>query len=156
MIIFYEPADGVHERFEAGRGRLRASEIQIIERTAGEPWDKIKKAISDGNLNAMRVVVWALKKRSQPALKFAEFDPFEGELYARLDEAEVRNFAEAFVAKYADKPEELAEAFDELRESAADAEVADRVIAEVTAPKDPAPEAQPEPEPMPEDASATA
>ncbi|MEU8713620.1 hypothetical protein [Streptomyces sp. NPDC048663] len=156
MIIFYEPADGVHQRFEAGRGRLRASEIQIIERTADEPWDQIKKAISDGNLNAMRVVAWVLLKRSQPALRFAEFDPYEGELYSRLDEREVRGFAEAFVAKYASEPDKLAEAFEELRESAETAEVADRVIAEVTAPKDPAPLPDaPEPMPMPEEASPT-
>ncbi|MGW7239739.1 hypothetical protein [Streptomyces sp. NPDC054804] len=157
MIIFYEPADGTPQRFEAGHGRLRASEIQVIERTAGEPWAKIKEQISDGNLNAMRVVVWALLKRSQPALKFGEFDPFEGELRSRLDEREVRGFAEAFVAKFADEPEELAEAFDELRESAADAEVADRVIADVTAPKAPAPEPEPlgEPEPMTAEASPT-
>jgi hypothetical protein len=153
VIIFYEPADGAVQRFEAGRGRLRASEIQIIERTAGEDWDTVKKAVSDGNLGAMRVVVWALLKRSQPALKFGEFDPFEGELYSRLDEREVRSFAEAFVEKFGAEPEELAEAFEELRESAADREVADRVIAEVTAPKDPAPEDQPGP--MPEEASPT-
>jgi hypothetical protein len=155
VIIFYEPADGVHQRFEAGKGRLRASEIQIIERTAGEPWGTIKEAISAGNLNAMRVVVWAIKKRSQPALKFAEFDPYEGELYSRLDELETRGFAEAFVAKFAGEPEKLAEAFEELRESAETVEVADMVIAEVTAPKDPAPKPEPEPEPMPEEASPT-
>ena len=151
MIICYEPADGTPQQFDVGRGRLRASEIQIIERTAGEPWATVKDGISDGDLNAMRVVVWALLKRSQPALKFAEFDPYEGELYSRLDEREVRGFAEAFVEKYAGEPDQLAEAFDELREAAADAEAAAKVIAEVTAPKAPAPD--PEPEPLPEGAS---
>ncbi|MET9088147.1 hypothetical protein ABZX77_40760 [Streptomyces sp. NPDC004237] len=157
MIIFYEPADGIHERFEVGKGRLRASEIQIIERTADARWDDIKGQIREGDLGAMRVVVWALKKRSQPALRFAEFDPYEGELRSRFDEREVRGFAEAFVEKFSDDPDQLAEAFDELRESAADAEVADKVIAEVTAPKDPAPAPEPPGElaEMPSEASPT-
>ncbi|WP_330348174.1 hypothetical protein [Streptomyces sp. NBC_00582] len=156
MIIVYAPEGGTKEAFEVARGKLRASEIQIIERTADARWNDIKEAVSEGDLNAMRTVVWVLKKREQPSLRFAEFDPFEGDLYSRLDEREVRAYAEGFVEKYRADPDTLAEAFDELRESAYDREGAEAVIADVTAPKAPAP-AEPQPEAAPaQEATETA
>lgn len=152
MIIIYSPEGTEPEHFDAGR--MRASEIQIIERTADARWDDIREAMSDGDINAMRVVAWAVKKRTEPALRYSDFDPWEGELRVRLDGREVHAYAERIVAKYGDNPDDLAAAFDELRDSAADPEVAEKAIADVTAPKDPAPAE--EPEPLTADGSATA
>lgn len=147
MIIIYAPADGAEESYDVGPGRLRASEIQVIERTADARWEDLKKAIGDGDLHAMRAAVWALKKRTQPSLRFGDFDPFEGELRSRLDETETRGYAQAILDKLREEPEELAAAFDDLRDAAFDREAADAVIADVTAPKDPGPAPEPEPSP---------
>lgn len=148
MIIIYTPDGGEEQRLDAGR--LRASEIQIVERTADGHWPAIKKAMSEGDLGAMRTVAWVLMKRAEPALRYADFDPWEGELRARLDDREVRAYAEYLLGRYGANPDELAEAFDELRDSAANREAADAAIADVTAPKDPAPAEEQSP------ASATA
>lgn len=157
MIIIYTPKDGAEQHFDAGRGQLRASEIQIIERTAPGRWADIKNGVSEGDINALRVVAWVIKKRGEPALRFNDFDPFEGELRSRLDAREVKAYAEALFEQYRADPDDLAEAFDELRDGAFDRADAEAAIADVTAPKDPAPaQAAPEPEPMPEEASATA
>lgn len=143
MIIFYSNDGGTPQRLDASK--LRASEIQVIERTADGRWSDIRTAALEGEINAMRVIAWTIKKRTEPALRFKDFDPYEGELRVRLDDREVRAFAEATLERYKTDPDDLAEAFEELRESAADPEKVDAVIAEVTAPKDPAPEDLPSP-----------
>ncbi|MFI8297282.1 hypothetical protein ACIGCZ_15215 [Streptomyces nigra] len=140
MIIFYRPGgidsgdDTTPEQYDAGR--LRASEIQIAERTADRAWAAIKYGVRDGDIGALRVVAWVLMKRTNPSLRFAEFDPFEGEVWARLDAKEVRGYAKEIVGRYGDNPDDLAEAMDELRDAAADREDAERAIADATAPKD--------------------
>jgi hypothetical protein len=143
VIIVYEPEGSEPQHFDVGRNRMRASEIQVIERTADARWPDIKEGIKQGDIHALRVVVWALRKRSEPTLRFHDFDPFEGELRPRLDAEEVRGYAEALFEEYGEKPDDLAEAFDELREVAFDREAAEQAIADVTAPKDPAPTPEP-------------
>jgi hypothetical protein len=137
VIIQYSPEGSEPQRFDAGR--LRASEIQVIERTADGRWADIKGAMAGGDINALRTVAWAIRKRTEPALRFAEFDPFEDELRALLDAREVRAYAEGIVDKYGTDPEQLAAAFAELRDVAADREACEQTITDVTAPKDPAP-----------------
>lgn len=142
MIILYRPEGGQEEVLDAGR--MRASEIQLIERTAGSSWSDIKDAMREGEINALRTVAWAIKRRTHAALRFGDFDPFEGELVVRLDDREVGVYAHGLFEKYRDT-EDLDAAFDELRETAFNREAADKAIADVTAPKDPAP-AEPETE----------
>lgn len=145
MIIIYAPEDGEEQALDAGK--LRASEIQVIERTAPGRWSEIKGAVREGEINALRTVAWVIRKRTEPSLRFGDFDPWEGELRARLDAHEVRGYAEALFEKYGSNPDELAEAFDELRDVAFRVEDADAAIADVTAPKAQAPETEPEPSP---------
>lgn len=152
MIIVYEPEGSEPQSFDAGRGKLRASEIQIIERTADARWPDIKDGVRAGDIHALRVVVWAIRKRTEPALRFGDFDPFEGELRSRLDAHEVKAYAEAMFEEYRENPDDLAEAFDELRDVAFDREYAEIAIADVTAPKDPA--SAPEPETPPTEAAS--
>jgi hypothetical protein len=145
LIIKYTPADGEAQTFDVGR--LRASEIQIVERTADRSWAALKDAMGDGDVNAMRVAAWVVMKRTEPSLRFGDFDPWEDEMRAFLDARETRAFAQKLYAKYGADPQELAEAFDELRDATADIEGCEQAIADVTAPKDPAPD---EPEPQAE------
>lgn len=137
MIIEYTPEGADRQRFDAGR--LRASEIQIIERTADGRWGEIKEAMSEGDLNAMRTIAYVIRKRSEPGLRIGDFDPFEDELRVRLDARETRAYAERIFAKFADDPDELAEAWDELRDATVDPEACEQAIADVTAPKAPEP-----------------
>jgi hypothetical protein len=153
LIIIHTPDGGTEERLDAGR--LRASEIQVVERTADRTWADIKQGIGDGDISALRVVGWVIKKRAEPALRFGDFDPWEGEIRSRLDAREVRIYAERIFEKYRADPQ-LADAFDELRDSAADLEACEQIIADVSAPKDPAPpEPAPEPELLPEESPAS-
>lgn len=137
MIIEYTPEGGDTERLDAGR--LRASEIQAIERTADRRWAEIREAMSEGDINALRVVAWIIKRRAHAALRFGDFDPWDDELRVRLDARETRAYARGIFEKYGASPDDLAEAFGELRDATADREACEQAIADVTAPKDPAP-----------------
>lgn len=149
MIIEYTPEGGDTLRLDAGR--LRASEIQVIERTADGRWDEIREAMRGADTNALRTVAWVIQKRTVPSLRFGDFDPFEDELRVFLDARETRSYAEAIFAKYSSDPDELAEAFDELRDATADREACEAAIADVTAPKDPAPDEEPQSPASPSD-----
>lgn len=130
MIIVYTPEGGESERLDAGR--LRASEIQIAERTADRPWDLLKAGLLDGDVTSLRTLAWVIKKRAEPSLRFAAFDPFEDELKVRLDARETHRYAAEMFERYGAEPAELAGAWAELREAADDLAVADAAIKEQT------------------------
>lgn len=155
MIIEYTPEGAETEVLDAGR--MRASEVQIIERTADMKWDAVRAGLREGDVTAVRTVAYVLKRRAQPALRLADFDPFEDEIVVRLDAREVENMAADIFEVFGDKPEDLAAAFDELREAAFDREACELAIKEVQAPKAPAPGPEPrETEAASMDGSATA
>ncbi|MBE4790673.1 hypothetical protein HW846_46375 [Streptomyces sp. NE06-02F] len=150
MIIRYTPGEGGEPQYYDA-GRMRASEIQVIERTADQRWSEVKGAMEEGDVNALRVTAFVVRKRSEPSLRFADFDPFEDELRVLLDAKETRAYAEKLFEKYSGT-DDLAEAFDELREASFDREACEQAIADVTAPKSPV---APEPEPAPEESPAS-
>ncbi|WP_030333828.1 hypothetical protein [Streptomyces sp. NRRL B-1381] len=130
MIILHTPEGGEPERLDAGR--LRASEIQIAERTADRPWDSLKAGLLDGDVTAVRTLAWVIKKRTDPSLRFSAFDPFEDELAVRLDSRETHRYAKEMAERYGHDPEELAGAWAELRQAADDPAVAEAAIKEQT------------------------
>ncbi|MEU0001492.1 hypothetical protein ABZ069_31700 [Streptomyces microflavus] len=130
MIIVYTPEGGEPERLDVGR--LRASEIQIAESNSDRPWDQLKGGLVDGDVTAMRVLAWVIKKRSNPTLRLSAFDPFEDELKVRLDARETHRYAGEMFARYGHDPKELAGAWDELREAAEDPAIAEAAIKEQT------------------------
>jgi hypothetical protein len=153
VIITYSPEGAEPQHFNVGR--LKTSEIQIVERTADRRWAEIQNAMSNGDPTAMRVAAWIVKMRQEPTLRFKAFDPWEDELRVSLDRRECGAYAQQLLDKFGDDPDTLAEAWEELRNSAFDTADADAAIADVTAPKDPAPPAEPEPEDQPGWAEAT-
>ncbi|MEV6651192.1 hypothetical protein [Streptomyces sp. NPDC051219] len=132
MIITYTPEGGEEQQLDAGR--LRTSEIQIVERTADLVWPDVRQGLKDGNVTAIRAVAWVLLKRDQPGLKYGEFDPFEDQLGVRLDPREVERYAEFLTEAYRDEPEALEAAMAELQDAALDQDHATQVIAEAANP----------------------
>ncbi|MFI1524929.1 hypothetical protein [Streptomyces griseus] len=130
MIIVYTPEGGEPERLDAGR--LRASEIQIAERTADRPWDVLKAGLLNADVTSVRTLAWVIKKRADPSLRFSAFDPFEDELRVRLDARETHRYAKELFERYGHDPVELDGAWAELREGADDPAVADAAIKEQT------------------------
>ncbi|MFJ4712724.1 hypothetical protein [Streptomyces sp. NPDC088785] len=141
MLIEYTPEGGDTELLDAGR--MRASEVQAIERTADMKWPAVLAGLEDGDVTAVRVVGWAVKKRSQPTLRLADFDPYDDEVRVRLDAREVPRYVAELVRRYGDEPDNLAAAFEELREVAHDREACELAIKEAQAPKAPGPDPAP-------------
>ncbi|MDX2520595.1 MULTISPECIES: hypothetical protein [Streptomyces] len=145
MIVIYTPADGEPEQYDARD--LLVSEASIVQRTIDMKWDEIQKGLEGEDLDAMRGIVWILKKRHEATLRFGEFDPRVGEMVTRMSRAEVIDYVEnAFGMVGTDSDltrERVAEILSELPDSAAaDPEHARELIARMA--KDP--KDQPDPQ----------
>ncbi len=93
MIVVYTPASGGEpEHYDANS--LKVSEASIVQRTVDMKWQEIKGALEADDLDAMRGIVWVIKKRSNPALRFGEFDPGVDEMTSRMDNKEVAAYVD--------------------------------------------------------------
>lgn len=143
MIIVYTPAGGEPEHYDAKS--LLVSEVSIVSRTIDMKWPQIKEGLADDDLDAMRGVVWVLKKRSQPSLRFGEFDPGVDEMVTKLDKSEVEKWVAEAVRIATQDPEvtreQIAAAMRGLPDMALDAAHAEAVIKEMAEdPKDEEPQ----------------
>lgn len=144
MIIVYTPKGGEPERFDA---RLKVSETVRAAATVDRPWPDIKGSLND-NTESMRVVAWLVAKRTNPSLRYGDFDPYDEELTTRLDRDEVTRWAEATAGfAWLEKdatPETVAASMQLIPQVADDREHAEQVIERLAAerPKDrPSPDA---------------
>ncbi|MDX3585963.1 hypothetical protein [Streptomyces europaeiscabiei] len=151
MIVIYTPADGEPEHYDARD--LLVSEASIVQRTIDMKWDEIQKGLEGEDLDAMRGIVWILKKRHQPSLRFGEFDCRVGEMVTRMSVREVTDYVENAFSMVGTDPdftrERVAEILSELPDTtAADPEHARELIARLAKdPKDqPDPQESGEPE----------
>lgn len=139
MIIVYTPAGGEPEHYDART--LKVSEVSIVSRTIDQKWPAIKDGLAEDDLDAMRGIVWVIKKRSQPSLRFGEFDPGVDEMGTRLDKTEVENYVREAVAIASQDPDvtgaEIALALKGLPAVAFDPEHAEATIKKLSEdPKD--------------------
>ncbi|WP_406004434.1 hypothetical protein [Streptomyces sp. NBC_00987] len=92
MIIVYTPPDKEPEQYDART--LLASEASIVARTIDMKWPQVKEGLTEDDLDAMRAVVWILRKRQQPTLRYGEFDPGVDELTTRYDKREIEDWVD--------------------------------------------------------------
>lgn len=116
---------------------IRTSEAQIVERTTDMQWGQIKVGVRDDNPTALRGIVWVLKKREQPSLRWSEFDPGVDEVTSRFDEREVAAYAGEIVRLPDDQ---RAQAIAELRIYALDPESVDVALKAASEPPKETPE----------------
>lgn len=90
MIIVYTPAGGQPTQYDART--LVASEASIVARTIDQKWPEVKANLVDEDLDAMRAVVWVLRKRTEPTLTYDGYDPGVDELVTRYDKREIENW----------------------------------------------------------------
>ncbi|NUL09065.1 hypothetical protein [Streptomyces lunaelactis] len=139
MFIVYTPAGGEPEHYDARS--LLVSEVSIVSRTIDMKWPQIKEGLAEDDLDAMRGVAWVLKKRSNPSLRWADWDPGVEEMVTRLDKTEVETYVAGAVAIARQDPEvtgaQIVEALKDLPPVAMDPAHAEAVIKEMAAdPKD--------------------
>lgn len=139
MIIIYTPEGGEPEEYDARS--LKVSEATLVQNSIGMKWAAISKGLEVEDLDAMRGIVWVLKRRSNPKLRIADVDPGVDEMVTRLSKREVTEYVEEAVRIAETNPEatreDIALALAELPSAAADPEHAEQLLAElVQAPKD--------------------
>jgi hypothetical protein len=134
VIIVYTPAGGEPEHYDVRS--LRVSEVSIVSRTIDQKWPVIKEGLGDDDLDAMRGIVWVIKKRTNPSLRFGEFDPGVDEMVTRLDKTEVENYVTESVRIATQDPnvtgEQIAHALRDLPPMALDPAHAEATIKELT------------------------
>lgn len=149
MIVVYTPEGGEPEQYDALS--LLSSEASIVARTIDMKWPEVKEALPNEDLDAMRAVVWVLKKRHQATLRFGDFDPGVDEMVTRFSKREVENWVDSSFAISANDseiaPEQIAQALHEVPDAAADPEHARAYIEKCQAEaeaagKDPEPSAE--------------
>ncbi|MEV1020709.1 hypothetical protein [Streptomyces sp. NPDC050264] len=109
MIVSYRHEDGTTE--ELSTDDLSAIEAAAVEEALGEtPWRHIEDQLRGQDPTAMRAVLWAFRRREDPALKFAEFDVpnWRRRLKVRLERAEIDDVLETLISEALAKNEDSA------------------------------------------------
>lgn len=100
MIISYRQDDGSVERVSTDD--LSAIEAAAIEEAMGDtPWRAIEDRLRGQDPTAMRAVLWAHRRRTEPALAFSQFDVpgWRRRLTARIDRAEIDDVLDNLMAE---------------------------------------------------------
>ena len=139
MLVVYTPAEGQVEELDVRS--VRTNEASIASRTADMTWKQIKERLAEDDPEAMRIVAWIIKRRSQPSLRLQDFDPLVEELAVRLSRDEVKEWATESFAAIDDgaTPEQVLLVLRPIIDASVDPEYARELILQLaTAPKDPA------------------
>lgn len=96
MIVVYTPEGGEPQHYDASS--LKVSEASIVQRTVDMKWQEILAGLEQDDLDAMRGIIWVIKKRSEPSLRWGDFDPGVLEMTSRMDAEEMERWMTAFVA----------------------------------------------------------
>lgn len=133
MIIVYTPEGGEPQHYDARS--LRTSEASIVQRTTGMKWGEVEQGLDSDDPEAMRAIVWVLRKREEPSLRYGDFDPMIGEMTTRMDRREVTEYVEnAFRVVDTDPDvtrDQVAAIVQRIIKVAADPEHAEQLIAEM-------------------------
>ncbi len=91
MFVVYTPSPGAEpEHYDASS--LKVSEASILQRVVEMKWQDVLRGLEQDDLDAMRGIVWVIKKRSMPSLRFGDFDPGVNDMTTRMDNGEIERW----------------------------------------------------------------
>jgi DNA-directed RNA polymerase subunit F len=134
MIVSYTHDDGTVE--QVSTDDLSTVESAAIEKVTGSDWAAVERALRVQDPTAMRAVLWTHRKRSNPPLRFSDFDvpAWKRRLTARLEREEIEEIVEELL-RDDDSEQAREEALHYLRKFAASPADVDAVWADATGPK---------------------
>lgn len=100
MIITYSQPDGTVE--QVSTDTLSAIESAAIEDAMdGTAWRVVEDRLRSQDPTAMRAVLWAVRKRTEPTLAFADFDVpgWRRRLKARIERPEIDDLFDNLMAE---------------------------------------------------------
>lgn len=74
MILTYAPDDGDKQEWRFRGDRLMTTEAEAIEKVTAFTYADFGRKLLEGNPTARRAVVWVLRKRTEPTLRFGDVD----------------------------------------------------------------------------------
>lgn len=74
MIVVYKPEGEAEQSWDLDEVKPTFAEAKAAERAGAFAWQQMRAELDDGNLNALQAVVWVLRKRGEPTLKFEDLD----------------------------------------------------------------------------------
>lgn len=88
MIFTYKPEGGEVQTWRITTGRLLSPEMEAIERVTETFYPQWNQSLLNGSVSAARALLWVLRKRENPTLKYDEvqFTYDEFDLEYDLDE----------------------------------------------------------------------
>lgn len=90
MFVTYKPEGEPEHVWEFDPSRVRMSELEMIEKRAGEKTEPWLQSLQMGSARARRVLLWHLLRQDHPTLRFEDVPDFRhGELVIERSVAEV-------------------------------------------------------------------
>lgn len=74
MILVYKPDTGDEKRWDLAEVRATFAEAKAAENAGGFAWRDVDSELSDGNVAALQSVLWILRRRDEPTLRFADLE----------------------------------------------------------------------------------
>lgn len=74
MYLVYEPDGGEEQRFQYKPQKLMSAEREALERRSRMDFTDFTKGVLNGNAVCRRALLWVLRKREHPTLKFEDVD----------------------------------------------------------------------------------
>lgn len=113
MILTFTPDEGEKQEWRFRGDKLMTTEAEAVEKVTGMSYAEFGERLLQGNPTARRAVVWVLRKRTEPTLRFGEVDFPMGALQLDFEDEEKAEMREAILAdrkfSVAEKREALAE-----------------------------------------------
>ncbi|MEU2901353.1 hypothetical protein ABZ771_00420 [Streptomyces globisporus] len=100
MIITYTQADDTRERVSTNDlSAIESADIEAV--MGGTAWRVVEDQLRSQDPTAMRAVLWAFRKRTDPSLKFSDVDVpgWRRRLKARIEREEIDDVLENLMAE---------------------------------------------------------
>lgn len=77
MILVYKPAEGDEKRWDLDDTKVTFAEAKAAEHAGGFRWSERTGELTQGNTAALQAILWILRKRDEPTLRFADLEDLD-------------------------------------------------------------------------------
>lgn len=94
MLIVYRPALGSEQTWEYKPQKMLNAEAAAIEKVTGWTYEEFGEKFMSGSVIAKQALLWVLRKRTEPTLRYNDVEFAVDELEHELDDDEKRKVIE--------------------------------------------------------------
>lgn len=98
MILVYRPTEGDEKRWDLDDTKVTFAEAKAAEHAGGFRWAERTGELTQGNVSALQAILWILRKREEPTLRFADLEDLDVDSvdteYGAAEKSFMRGFIE--------------------------------------------------------------